>query len=73
MNKDTGITAEMALQRFVLALTEIERKAEIGDEDVLKLTSLLSDYSKHADSTVEGRLDASKELDRIRAMYLSKT
>ena len=70
--ENTRESAEKALQRFVHALTEIEGKEKIEDEDVLKLTSLLSDYSKHPASTEEDRLNAAKELDRIRAMYSSK-
>lgn len=69
---DTNVSAEIALQGFVLALAVSERKAEIGDEDVLELTALLADYAKRPDSTIAGRLVASKELDRICAMYLSK-
>ena len=71
--ENTGDSAGKAFQQFVVALGEIEGKARIEEEDVLRLTCLLGDYSKYPDSTEEGRLNASRELDRIRAMYLSKS
>ncbi len=71
-NDDTNESADKAFHRFVRALTEIESRADIADEDILRLTGLLSDYAKHPDSTEEGRLNASKELDRVNAIYLSK-
>ena len=73
MNKEnTGDGAGKAFQQFVLALGEIEGKVQIEEEDVIELTRLLGDYSRHPDSTEESRLNASKELDRIRAMYVGK-
>ena len=71
-NEKTSDSADQALQRFVSVLAEIEHKEEIQDEDILMLTNLLDDYAKHPDSTEEGRLNASKELDRVNAIYLSK-
>jgi hypothetical protein len=71
-NDDTNESADKAFYRFMRALTEIESQGEVEDEDILRLTCLLSDYAKHPDSTEEGRLNASKELDRVNAIYLSK-
>lgn len=68
MNEDAATT----FHRFVRSLNEIESKEKIDDDDILKLASLLNDYAKHPDSTEDRRINASKELDRIRAMYLSK-
>jgi hypothetical protein len=73
VNKEnTGDGAGKAFQQFVLALREIEGKVQIEEEDVLRLTTLLGDYSRNPDSTEERRLNASKEVDRIRAMYVGK-
>ena len=71
-NEKTKASDDRALHTFVSVLAEIEHKEEIQDEDILRLTSLLDDYAKHPDSTEQGRLSASNELDRIRAIYLSK-
>ncbi|MBA2658621.1 MAG: hypothetical protein H0U72_03430 [Nitrosospira sp.] len=71
-NENTSDGADEALHRFDQAVTGIEGKEEIEDDDILRLTSLLSDYAKHPGSTEHGRINASEELDRIRAMYLSK-
>jgi hypothetical protein len=73
MNKEnTSDNGGEAFQQFVLALGEIEGKVQIEEEDVLRLTALLGDYSRNPGSTKEGRLNASKELDRIRAIYVGK-
>lgn len=73
MNSEkTSDSAEKALHGFVNVLAEIEHKEEIQDEDILRLTELLDNYAKHPDSTEEGRLEASKKLDRVNAIYLSK-
>ena len=71
-NKKIGDSAEQAMHRFVSVLAEIEHKEEIQDEDILSLTDLLNDYARHPDSTEEGRINASKELDRANAIYMSK-
>lgn len=71
-DENTKASDDRALQTFVSVLAEIEHKEEIQDEDILRLTSLLDDYAKHPDSTEQGRLSASNELDRIRAIYMSK-
>ena len=71
-NKKSSDSAEQAQQRFFSVLAEIERKEEILDEDILRLTDLLNAYAQHPDSTVEGRINASKELDRADAIYMSK-
>ena len=65
-------SAEQALHRFVSALAEIVQKEEIQDDDILQLTDLLNAYAQHPDSTAEGRINASKELDRADAIYMSK-
>ena len=71
-NEKPRDSADQALHRFVSVLAEIEHKEEIQDEDILRLTDLLNDYAKHPDSTEEGRINASKELDRVDAIYMSK-
>ena len=71
-NKKDSDSAEQAQQRFFSVLAEIEHKEEILDEDILRLTDLLNAYAQHPDSTEEGRINASKELDRADAIYMSK-
>jgi hypothetical protein len=71
-NKKVSDSADQALHRFVSVLAEIEHKEEVQDEDILRLTDLLNDYAKHPGSTEESRIYASKELDRVNAIYMSK-
>lgn len=71
-NEETKARDDQALHTFVSVLAEIEHKEEIEDQDIIRLTNLLADYATHPDSTEEGRLSASKELDRVNAIYLSK-
>ncbi len=71
-NEKTSDSADQAFHRFINVLAEIEHNEEIKDEDILRLTDLLNAYAKHQGSTEEGRLCASKELDRINAIYMSK-
>ena len=71
-NEKVSGSADQALHRFVSVLAEIEHKEEIQDEDILRLADLLNDYAKHPDSREEGRINASKELDRVDAIYMSK-
>ncbi len=71
-NKKDSDSAEQAQQRFFSVLAEIEHKEEIQDEDILRLADLLNAYAQHPDSTAEGRINASKELDRADAIYMSK-
>lgn len=51
------------------ALTEIQGKKKIEQEDINNLEILLKDYTQNPNSREDARLDLSKQLDSIRARY----